>query len=281
MRGDADALEPGALYVVSTPIGNLNDVTLRALDVLRGVKVVFAEDTRHTRVLFERHDIHTPLRALHEHNEAKSVAGVLARLAAGESVALVSDAGTPTISDPGERLVRAVWDAGRRVVPVPGPTAVAAALSAAGLATTPFTFLGFLPRSGKGRADALRALSVMPHTGVLYESAERVADTLEELLQLGCGDRQVVVARELTKRFEEFTRGTVASLATYYASSPPRGEVVMLFEGRQLEAVDETMLRQRVQDLRNGGATARDIVSTLTLELGVARNLAYRLAHET
>jgi 16S rRNA (cytidine1402-2'-O)-methyltransferase len=120
----------------------------------------------------------------------------------------------------------------------------------------------------------------MPHTGVLYESPERVLDTLEELLQLGCGDRHVVVARELTKRFEEFTRGTVASLVTYYASSPPRGEVVMLFEGRQPEAVDETMLRQRVEAMRNGGATAKDIAGALTQEFGVARNLAYRLAHE-
>jgi 16S rRNA (cytidine1402-2'-O)-methyltransferase len=196
-------------------------------------------------------------------------------------VALISDAGTPLISDPGLRLVRAVWGGRFRVVPIPGPSAVMAALAGAGVETSRFTFFGFLPRSGSARRDALRDASVMPHTSVIYESPERLARTLGELAALGIGDRGAVVARELTKRFEEFRRGTVESLATYYASTPPRGEVVIVLEGRQQEPVDEMTLRERVRQLRESGANARDVALALTRELGVPRNLAYRLAHDT
>jgi len=277
------AVEPRTLYVVSTPIGNLADASFRALQVLRDVQIVLAEDTRQTRVLFDRYDLRTPMQSLHEHNEATSVAGVLKRLSGGDSIAIVSDAGTPLISDPGERLVRAVWEAGFRVVPIPGPTAMAAALAAAGMETARFTFFGFLPKTGRERTDALRELSVMPHTGVVYESPERVVKTLLALVELGCGQREAVVARELTKRFEEFKRGTVSSLATYYDSSPPRGEVVLLIEGRReppVDEVDEMKLRDRVRAMRAAGATTRDITSVLVTEYGVARNYAYRLAHD-
>ncbi len=269
----------GTLYVVATPIGNLGDITLRALDVLRGVHLVLAEDTRTTRVLLDHFGIRVSMRSLHEHNEARSVAGVLERLGRGEAVAMVSDAGTPLISDPGGRLVRAVWEAGLRVVPVPGASALTAALSAAGVNTDRFTFFGFLPRSGKERAEALHALSTMPHTSVLYESPGRVARTLRDLAGVGCGDREAVVAREVTKRFEDFRRGTVSALAAYYAASPPRGEVVIVCAGRSEEVADEMMLRERVRAMRESGASAREIMSALAREHGVARNLAYRLAH--
>ena len=276
----ASAIESATLYVVATPIGNLGDLTLRALDVLRGVQIILAEDTRQTHILLDRYGIRTPMAPLHEHNESKSVAGVLARLAAGESAALVSDAGTPLISDPGQRLVREVWDGGFRVVPVPGPSAVITALAAAGVDTSRFTFFGFLPRSGRARKESLRDVSVMPHTSVIYESPERLARTLGDLVDAGAGDREIVVARELTKRFEEFRRGTVQSLSTYYASSPPRGEVVIVLEGRRQEPADEMTLRERVRQLRDGGANARDVALALTRELGVPRNVAYRLAHD-
>jgi 16S rRNA (cytidine1402-2'-O)-methyltransferase len=271
---------PGVLYVVSTPIGNLGDITLRALDVLREVALILAEDTRQTRVLLARYDIRTPTVSLHGHNEARSVAHVLRRLASGRSVALVSDAGTPLISDPGHRLVGAALARGFRVVPIPGAAALLAALSAAGVDASRFTFFGFLPRSGAERATVLRELSVIPHTSVLYESPERLVRTLEDLVRLGCGDRPVVIARELTKRFEEFRRGTVSSLATYYAAASPRGEIVVIVEGRQPEAADEMELRRQVRTMRETGASARDITSALVREHGVPRNVAYRLAHD-
>ena len=277
---DRIQLEPKALYVVSTPIGNLGDVTFRAAATLASVDVVCAEDTRHTRVLLDHLGIDTPLVSLHEHNEARSIARVLARLAGGETIALVSDAGTPLISDPGERLVRAVWDAGYRVIPVPGASALTAALSAAGLETTPFTFFGFLPRTGRTHAALLAQLSVMSHTSVLYESPARLARTLAELVELGCGAREAAVAREVTKRFEEFRRGTVSSLATYYASSAPRGEVVVMVAGRTEEPVDEMRLREEVRSMRQNGVPARDITRALIQDHAVPRNLAYRLAHD-
>lgn len=271
----------GTLYVVSTPIGNLGDITLRAIEVLRAVDFILAEDTRTSRVLLDHHDIGTRLVAYHEHNEARATAAALARLAAGEAAALISDAGTPLISDPGARLVRAAWDAGHRVVPVPGPSALLAALAAAGLATVPFTFVGFLPRSGQERRDVLQTLSTLPHTGVLFEAPTRLAKTLHELDSLGLGEREVVVARELTKRYEEFRRGTAAALAAYYAASPPRGEVVIMLQGRVQEAVDERTLLTRAAELRAGGLSARDVAAALTSELGVPRNVAYRAAQQT
>jgi 16S rRNA (cytidine1402-2'-O)-methyltransferase len=248
--------------------------------MLRRVDVILAEDTRHARTLLDRYDVRTPVRALHEHNEARSVDRVLDRLRAGDSAALVSDAGTPLLSDPGSRLVSAVWEAGLRVSPVPGPSALTAALAAAGVEAPRFTFFGFLPRAGRERQEALAALSAISHPGVLYEAPGRLAKTLRELDGAGCGERQVVVARELTKHFEEFRRGTVAELATYYASSPPRGEIVVILSGRPEERMSEAALRQRVEQLRAEGRTARDVADVLSRELGVSRNLVYRLAHD-
>lgn len=269
------------LYVVSTPIGHLGDITLRALEVLRGVDFVLAEDTRQTRILLQRYDIATPMLPLHEHNEARAIPRVLERLREGASGALVSDAGTPLLSDPGERLVRAVWGAGFRVTPVPGASALLAALVAAGVDATRFTFLGFLPRSGRERQEALRELSDAPYTSVLYEAPGRLSRTLSELDAAGVGGREVVVARELTKRFEEFRRGTAAELAAYYAASPPRGEVVVVLQGRTPVPVDEAAIEAQAAVLRSRGLPARDIVAALVRDHGVPRNQAYRLAHKT
>ncbi len=272
--------EPGTLYIVSTPIGNLGDITVRALDVLRDVDRILAEDTRTTRVLLEHYGIRTPTSPFHERNEARSIPGALARLERGECLAQVTDAGTPLISDPGLRLVRAAWAAGHRVVPVPGPSALTAALAASGSDPSTVTFVGFLPRTGRERRRVLELLSALRHTGVLYEAPRRLASTLRDIEAGGGGSRQVVVARELTKRFEEFRRGTVAELAAYYEASPPRGEVVVIIEGREEESIDESDVRGRVDELRREGLSTRDIVASLVRDFGLPRNTAYRLAHE-
>ena len=275
----SDAVQPGRLYVVSTPIGNMGDFSFRAIETLRAVSLVLAEDTRHSRPLLDRHEIRTPLSAYHEHNEARATPGLVARLRAGESIALISDAGTPLLSDPGARLVHAAIEAGVVVVPVPGASALLAALVAAGLPADRFTFFGFLPRKGRERAGAVAEIVELRHTAVIYESPNRVADTLAELAGAGAGGRQLAVARELTKQFEEVRRGTAAELAAYYAGSAPRGEVVIVIEGRAPSAApDEAMLLERARALLGGGATVRDAAAALSAEHGAARNVAYRVA---
>jgi 16S rRNA (cytidine1402-2'-O)-methyltransferase len=270
----------GSLYVVSTPIGNLRDITLRAIDVLRAVDLVLAEDTRHSRHLLDHHGIATPMLSYHEHNEARATATAIARLREGRDVALISDAGTPLVSDPGSRVVRAAAEAGIAVVPIPGPSAVLAALVSSALGSERFTFFGFLARKGREREDALQELSSLRYTSVLYEAPNRVAATLAGLGARGAGDRRVVVARELTKQFEEIRRGTVAELSAYYESSPPRGEVVIVLEGTTLQPLAEDELRSRARAMRDAGLSARDVAAALVREGGASRNLAYRLAHE-
>lgn len=273
----------GTLYVVSTPIGNLGDMTYRAVETLSRVGLILCEDTRHSRALLDHYGVTTPVAALHEHNEARETPRVVARLADGGEVALISDAGTPLLSDPGERLVRAAIEAGIEVVPVPGPSALLAALVAGGLPAGAFTFVGFLPRKGKERAAQLALLSALPHTGVVYEAPGRVGDTLADLAEVLGDDaraRRVVVARELTKKFEEFKRGTVAELAAVFRDAPPRGEVVLLVEGRSPKALDEAALRDSARALRREGATTREIVRSLVERHGAPRNLAYRLAQD-
>ena len=270
----------GTLYVVSTPIGNMGDFSFRAVETLRTVAAVLAEDTRHTRHLLDRYEIDVPLIAYHEHNEAKATPALVARLLEGESLALVSDAGTPLLSDPGARLVRAAADAGIRVSPIPGASALLAALVASGLEIDRFTFIGFLARKGAERRAALDEVIAATHVVVLYEAPNRVADTLAELVEAGAGDRATVVARELTKQYEEVRRGTLAELAAYYVKTPPRGEVVILIAGRIPRATSEDELRARATELRAEGRSARDVASVLSAELGAPRTLAYRLAHE-
>lgn len=219
---------PPGLYLVATPIGNLGDLTFRARDVLAAAQVIACEDTRTTARLLRAHDIDTPTTAYHDHNAARARPGLLARLDRGEAVALVSDAGTPLISDPGYKLVRAAVDAGHRVTPVPGPSAPIAALCASGLPTDRFLFYGFLPPKKQARRRAIEELAGVPATLVFFESAKRLAATLADLAD-AMGSREAVIARELTKLYEEFRRGTLADLSLALADeTPPRGEVVLL-----------------------------------------------------
>ena len=273
-------VDAGALYVVSTPIGNLGDITLRALEVLRSVSVILAEDTRHSRRLLDHYEIQTSLVAYHEHNEAKMTPGLVARMGAGEAMALITDAGTPLLSDPGARLVAAAAAAGRRVVPVPGASALLAALVASAIESDQFTFLGFLERKGRMRQSSIGVVRASPHAVVLYEAANRTAATLAELAAAGLADRHAAVARELTKQFEEIRRGTVDELARYYGDVPPKGEVVIVVAGAEQIVSSEEELRVRARALREAGSSARDVVAALVDEMGAPRNLAYRLAHE-
>lgn len=280
VRSEGEVQTAGTLYVVSTPIGNMSDLSARAVQTLGAVAAVLAEDTRHSRPLLDRHAIATPLVAHHEHNEAKTTPLLVARLAAGESLALISDAGTPLLSDPGARLVRAAIDAGIAVSPVPGASALLAALVASGISADRFTFFGFLARKGRERTAAIAEIAALTHTAVVYEAPARVGDTLGALAAAGAGERHAVVAREVTKQFEEFRRGTVRSLAESYQEAAPRGEVVLVVEGATAAEPDEALLRGRARDLRAQGLSAREVARVLTEESHAPRNLAYRLAHE-
>ena len=270
----------GKLYVVSTPIGNLGDFSFRAVEVLRGVSAILAEDTRHSRTLLDRYEIETRVLAYHEHNEAKTTPALVARLQSGEDLALITDAGTPLVSDPGARLVRAAVDAEIPIVPIPGASALLAGLVASGLETDRFTFYGFLPRKGKERANTLAELASLRHTAVVYEAPTRLAATLGELEELGAGDRLAVVAREMTKQYEEIRRGTLSALRAYYDNAPPRGEIVIVLAGVSERPLDETEVRERARSLRAEGASARDVAAALVSELGVGRNRAYQIAQE-
>jgi 16S rRNA (cytidine1402-2'-O)-methyltransferase len=276
-----DGAERGSLYVVSTPIGNLGDLSYRAVEVLSSATLIVAEDTRHSRRLLDHYEIRTRCHAYHEHNEARETPKLIRKLQNGESIALITDAGTPLVSDPGSRLVGAAIDAGIDVVPVPGASALLAALVASGLAGETFTFLGFLPRKGKERLAALTDLMRSRHTAVIYEAPSRVGATLAEIAAAGAGQRTAVVARELTKKFEEFARGTVAELAQRFTAEPTRGEVVIMIGPVGVEAPDEDHLRSNAIRLREQGSSPREIVERLTADLGAPRNLAYRIAHET
>ncbi len=224
--------EPGSLYVVATPIGNLRDLTLRALDILASADVIAAEDTRVTAKLLSHYGIATRPRALHAHNEASRSAAIVADLAAGRSVALVSDAGTPAISDPGAKLVRACAEAGHRVVPIPGASAFAAAVSAAGLVAERFAFIGFLPTQAKARRDLLGAFAALPIALVFHEAPHRVAQTVALLAQALGGERTLVIARELTKTFESIARLPLRDAAPWIAedANRSRGEFVLIVD---------------------------------------------------
>jgi 16S rRNA (cytidine1402-2'-O)-methyltransferase len=278
VEGGVTETAPGTLFIVSTPIGNMGDFSFRAVDVLKSVALVLAEDTRHTRHLLDRYEISTPATAYHEHNEAKTTPRLVARLLEGASLALVSDAGTPLVSDPGARLVRAAIDAGVPIVPIPGPSAALAALVASGLDADRFLFLGFLPRSGRDRRAAFDEIVDSSHTVVVYESPNRLADTLAELERLGGGLRPAVVAREMTKQFENIQRGTVADLLAYYRERPVRGEVVLVIGGAVAGMVSDEDVAARVRSLRAAGLSARDASAQVAAEMGVSKRVAYRLA---
>lgn len=241
--------------------------------------MILAEDTRHSRRLLGHYDIPTATSAYHEHNEAAATPKIIARISDGHDVALISDAGTPLLSDPGARLVSAAIDAGIDVVAVPGASALLAALTASGFGAERFTFFGFLARKGRERSETIAEIAATPHTCVLYEAPGRVAATLEDLVDAGAGERPCAVARELTKKFEEFRRGTVAELAEHYGEEGPRGEVVIVVGPKAEELVDEDELRRHADAMRAEGKAPREIVAQLTA-MGATRNVAYRLGHE-
>ena len=270
----------GTLFLVSTPIGNLRDMSHRAVEVLSSAALIVAEDTRHSRRLLDHYGVSTPVNSYHEHNEAKETPRLVNRLLNGDSIALISDAGTPLISDPGSRLVDAALEAGVRVAPVPGASSVLAALVGSGMPLDRFTFLGFLPRKGKDRAEALADVIRSRHTVILFEAANRVQATLAALSTAGAGDREAVIARELTKQFEEFRRGTVSELARWCEESPPRGEVALVISGAEATQLSETDLIAAARAARGEGLSAREVTEHLIRDLGAARNLAYRIAHE-
>jgi 16S rRNA (cytidine1402-2'-O)-methyltransferase len=271
----------GTLYIVSTPIGNLGDMSFRAVEVLSSAALVVAEDTRHSRRLLDHYQIATRCSPYHEHNEARETPRLVKRLSEGKSIALITDAGTPLLSDPGARLVGAAIEAEIPVVPIPGASALLAALVGSGLAGDQFTFFGFLPRKGKDRLRVLTEIMRMRHTAIIYEAPPRVGATLTEIAEAGAGARLAVVARELTKKFEEYARGTVAELARRFGETPARGEVVILISGAESEELSEELLADEARKLRAAGTTPREIVDRLISEHGTPRNLAYRLAHES
>lgn len=270
----------GTLYLVSTPIGNLGDMTHRAVEVLSSAALIIAEDTRHSRRLLDHYKISTPLKSYHEHNEAQETPKLVARLRAGDSIALISDAGTPLISDPGSRLVAAALEANLPVVPIPGASSVMAAIVASGMPLERFTFVGFLPRKGRERSEMIADVVASHSTVVMFEAANRVGATLEALADAGAGDRPAVVARELTKQFEEFKRGSVAELAGVYKDVDPKGEVVLVIAGAEKSTVSESELSDAARKLRASGNSPRDVMEHLMSGLGAPRNLAYKLAHE-
>ncbi|RMH61818.1 MAG: 16S rRNA (cytidine(1402)-2'-O)-methyltransferase [Zetaproteobacteria bacterium] len=229
MRSDAKPrTSPGQLFIVATPIGNLADITLRAIDTLKRVDLIAAEDTRTSGKLLRHYQIATPMIALHEHNERSVIERIRAQLLDGKHVALISDAGTPLISDPGYPLVRAVREAGLKVVPIPGPSSLTSALCAAGLPTQPLLFLGFLPRSGKARRACLQRMAASDCTSLIFESPHRLLRTLKELAGLCDGQRLCCVAREITKLHEEFRLAPIDEQIAHFSASPARGECVLL-----------------------------------------------------
>ncbi len=272
--------DAGHLVLVATPIGNLGDLPPRAVEVLAAADVVACEDTRRTGRLLAAAGVRArALIAVHDHNEASQVGAVLGRLKAGEVVAVVTDAGTPGISDPGERLVRAVTQAGFEVRVVPGPSAAISGLVASGLPTGRFVFEGFLPRKGSGRSERLAALVGEQRTLVLYEAPHRLARTLADLADTLGGERRAAIGRELTKLHEEVWRGTLDEAVARCELIEPRGEHVLVVDGAPPpRAVDDAEIVSAIGDRMAAGATRRDAVAEVAQGLGVARRRVYDLA---
>ena len=269
---------PGILYLVATPIGNLDDITYRAIKVLGEVNLIACEDTRHTRKLLTHYGISTRTISYHEHNERERAAELVKRLNAGESVAVVSDAGTPGISDPGFRLVQLAIENQVRIVPVPGPSAMVNAIIASGLPTDEFLFGGFLPARSGARRTRLESLATIPATLIFYEAPHRLASALADAAEV-LGNRQAVVARELTKLHEEIVRGSLDELAQRYASENVRGEIVLVIDrgsGDLTTHLTTNRIGDLVSSFENQGLDHRAALKKAARELGISRDEAYR-----
>ena len=270
----------GSIYLVATPLGNLEDITLRALRTLREVDLIACEDTRRTRRLLRHFEIDRPLVSYHEHNDVRRAEELVKRAIRGESIAIVSDAGMPTISDPGYRVVRGAVGAGVRVVPVPGPTAAIAALAASGLPTNEFVFKGFLPPRKAKRRMALKDMQACTPTVVLYEAPHRMLEILADLHEV-LGDREIVVGRELTKIHEEFLRGTALSIRRELLGRPVvKGEFVILVGPcGQVHAAPSGSLAARVSQLESEGANRMNAIKQAARERGISKRAAYTQLH--
>lgn len=274
----------GTLYLVATPIGNLEDITLRALRVLREVDIVACEDTRRTRILLDHYQIKAKLVSYHEHNERERAAELTERIAGGANVALVSDAGTPAINDPGFRLVRACIERDISVIPIPGATALVSALIASGLPTDEFFFGGFLPPRSTARRARLTECRALNATLIFYESPHRLPEALADAHEI-LGEREAVIARELTKMHEEIRRGRLSEMAALFARTEAemvaRGEIVLLIDRTEIATENKTQTRaasilERVAELESEGRDARTALRIAARELGLARDEAYR-----
>jgi len=272
----------GTLFLVSTPIGNLEDMSPRAVRVLREAKLIAAEDTRHTKKLLTHFDIHTPLTSYFEHNKLSKLDAILTALGVGD-VALVSDAGTPAINDPGYELVKAALDAGYAVSPVPGPSAPISALAASGLPTDAFLYLGYLPRKSSERREQLEKVKDMPYTLIFFETPHRLLDALNDLLA-SLGDREMAVARELTKVYEQFVRGQISQVCAHFTEHEPRGEFVLVVRGRGEESIekwDEARLRESIHILMKSGKKAKEIAAELAEQSGWMKKEVYALVSQS
>jgi 16S rRNA (cytidine1402-2'-O)-methyltransferase len=270
---------PGTLYLVATPIGNLKDITRRAIEVLESVDVIACEDTRHTRKLLTHLGISKKLVSYHEHNEAERAEELAGFLRNGSSVALVSDAGTPAISDPGFRLVRSAIEAEADVIPIPGPVAFISALIASGLPADAVFFDGFLPSKRSERRRRLEEIRTVPATLVFYESPRRIPAALADCLDI-LGDRQAVVSREITKLHEEFVRGTLSELHSKFSSATLKGEVVLLIDrvrAAQLESHPAMLISDRVAEIEAEGNDRKTALKRAAKEFGISKSEAYRL----
>jgi len=267
----------GILYIVATPIGNLEDITLRALRVLKEVDLIAAEDTRHTQKLLSHYDIRTPLTSYHEHNERTKARSLVERLLQGRSIALVTDAGVPAISDPGYRIVVEAIKAGIQVTPIPGPSALTAVLSACGLPTDRFVFEGFLPARKKLRRDRLEALRDEMRTIVCFEAPHRLLESLRDIYEL-LGDREVVVAREVSKVYEEFLRGLAGELIDKLAGREIRGELTLVIKGSEEESsVSQEQLSAEILKLKGDGMRVKEIAEVLAEKHSLAKREVYRM----
>lgn len=269
----------GTLYLVATPIGNLQDLSPRAIRILREVRLIAAEDTRHTRALLRHFDIHTPLTSYFEHNKLTKLDVILAELAQGE-VALVSDAGMPAINDPGYELVKAALQAGHAVSPVPGPSAPIAALAASGLPTDRFLYLGYLPRKSGERKSLLEQIVSLPYTLIFFETPHRLLEALEDLESV-LGDRPMCAAREISKVHEEFIRGRISQVRAHFTETAPRGEFVLVMRGQVSGGNplwDRDTLLAAIQKEKAAGKKAREIAAALSAPSGWPKREVYALA---
>ena len=272
--------KPGTLYIVGTPIGNLEDMTFRAVRILQTVNLIAAEDTRHTGKLLQHFQIKTPQISYHEHNRQSRIPELLEYMANGQAIALVSDAGMPGISDPGYELVIACIDAGITVVPIPGASAVITALSAAGLPTDRFVFEGFLPAKAAKRREYLDSLQTESRTLIFYESPYRLQESLQDLATVWGGDRQIVLARELTKLYEEFWRGTIAEAIAHYSQREPQGEYTLVVAGNPPvhPQLTEEQLKAELLQIMTQGISRSQASRQLAKITSLPRRQLYQLA---